>query len=150
LSDKPSIVVLPFVNLSGDPAQEPFSDSLTEELTMAFSQLSRAFVVSRQSAFTYKGKAVKVQDISQDPRVHYVLSGSVRKSDDRMRVCVHLVDAVADGHLWSERYKLTLKDVFTLQDEIVQRILTALRPRFTLILMLSEDGSLPLSDGAKQ
>src|SRR5262245_33308343 len=126
LPDKPSIVVLPFVNLSGDPDQEYFSDGLTEDLITALSKLSGLFVISRNSAFTYKGKAVKVQDVSRQLGVQYVLEGSVRKVGDQVRITAQLVDAAGDYHLWSEHYDRPLHALFALQDEINQKIMTAL------------------------
>jgi adenylate cyclase len=120
LPDKPSIVVLPFVNMSGDPGQEYFSDGLTEDLTSALSRLSGLFVISRNSAFFYKGKAVKMHDLSKELGVKYVVEGSVRKAADQVRVTTQLIDATTDHHLWSERYDRPLTDLFALQDEIVQ------------------------------
>jgi len=120
LPDKPSIVVLPFVNMSKDPEQEYFSDGLTETLTGDLSQISSLFVIARNSAFTYKGKAVKVQDVGREMGVRYVLEGSVQKADQWVRITVQLIDATTGYHLWSEQYDRPLTDLFTLQDEIVQ------------------------------
>jgi adenylate cyclase len=131
LPDKPSIVVLPFVNMSGDPEQEYFSDGLTEDLTSDLSILSGLFVIARNSAFTYKGKAVKVQEVSREMGVRYVLEGSVRKSGDRVRVTAQLIDGTTGGHLWSERYDRPLTDIFSLQDEIRQQLMAALRVKVT-------------------
>jgi adenylate cyclase len=127
LPDKPSIVVLPFVNMSGDPEQEYFSDGITEDLTSDLSKISSLFVVARNSAFTYKGKAVKVQEVGREMGVRYVLEGSVRKADSQVRIAAQLNDATTGGHLWSERYDRPLKDIFALQDEIRQQIVAALR-----------------------
>jgi adenylate cyclase len=127
LPDKPSIVVLPFVNMSGDPGQEYFSDGITEELTASLSRLSSLFVISRNSAFFYKGKAVKMPDLSKELGVKYVLEGSLRKAGDQVRITTQLIDATTDHHLWSERYDRSLKDIFALQDEIVQQIVTTLK-----------------------
>jgi adenylate cyclase len=127
LPDKPSIVVLPFVNLSGDPGQEYFSDGITEELTASLSRLANLFVISRNSAFFYKGKAVKVQDLSRELGVKYVLEGSVRKAANQVRITAQLIDATTDHHLWSERYDRPLQDIFALQDEIAQKIVTTLK-----------------------
>jgi adenylate cyclase len=132
LPDKPSIVVLPFVNMSEDPKQDYFSDGLTEDLTSDLSKISSLFVIARNSAFTYKGKAVKVQDVGREMGVRYVLEGSVRKADSQVRITAQLIDAITGGHLWSERYDRPLKDIFTLQDEIVQKIVTTLRLQLTL------------------
>jgi adenylate cyclase len=125
--DKPSIVVLPFVNLSGDPAQEYFSDGITEDITADLSNLSGFFVIARNSAFTYKGKAVKVQEVSQEMGVRYVLEGSVRKAGEQVRVTAQLIDGPSGGHVWSERYDRPLKDIFAVQDEIVQQLVSTLR-----------------------
>jgi adenylate cyclase len=104
LPDKPSIVVLPFVNMSGDPEQEYFSDGMTEDLITKLSKLSRLFVIARNSAFTYKGKVVKVQEVSRDMGVRYVLEGSARKVENQVRITAQLVDALRDAHLWAESY----------------------------------------------
>jgi adenylate cyclase len=138
LPDKPSIVVLPFVNLSKDPEQDYFSDGLTEVLTGDLTRLSGLFVIARNSAFTYKGKAVKVQDVGREMGVRYVLEGSVLKSGDKLRINAQLIDATTGYHLWSERYDRPLKDIFALQDEIVQKIVTTLK----LQLSLREQGIL--------
>jgi TolB-like protein len=102
--DKPSIVVLPFANMSEDPKQEYFSDGITEDLTRDLSRISSLFVIARNSAFTYKGKATKVQEVSKELGVRYVLEGSVRRADDQVRVTAQLIDATTGYHLWSERY----------------------------------------------
>jgi adenylate cyclase len=136
LPDKPSIVVLPFVNMSKDPEQEYFSDGLTEVLTGDLSTISSLFVIARNSAFTYKGKATNVQAIGKELGVRYVLEGSVQKAADQVRIVVQLVDATTDAHLWSERFDRPFKDIFALQDEIVQKIVTTLK----LQLALQEQG----------
>jgi adenylate cyclase len=127
LPDKPSIVVLPFVNMSGDRDQEYFSDGITEDLTSDLSRVPELFVIARNSAFTYKGKATKVQDVSRELGVRYVLEGSVRKADNRIRITAQLVDATVDYQIWADRYDRPLQDVFALQDEIVQQIIVNLR-----------------------
>jgi len=132
LPDKPSLVVLPFVNMSEDPKQDYFSDGITEDLTTALSQIASLFVIARNSAFTYKGKAVKVQEVSKELGVRYVLEGSVRRANDQVRITAQLIDAATDAHLWAERYDRPLKDIFALQDEIVQKIVTTLKPQLTL------------------
>jgi adenylate cyclase len=132
LPDKPSIVVLPFVNMSGDPEQEYFSDGLTEDLTSDLTRISSLFVIARNSAFTYKGKAVKVQDVGREMGVRYVLEGSVRKADGQVRITAQLIDATTGYHVWSGQYDRPLKDIFALQDEIVQKIVTTLRLQLTL------------------
>src|SRR5262245_5607142 len=127
LPDKPSIVVLPFVNMSGDPSQEYFSDGITEDLTTDLAKVPDLFVIARNSAFTYKGKAVKVQDVSREMGVRYVLEGSVRKADNQVRITAQLVDAVKGTHLWANNYDRELQDIFALQDEIRQQVVTALQ-----------------------
>jgi adenylate cyclase len=131
LPDKPSIAVLPFDNLSGDPKQEYFSDGITDQIITSLSVIPRLFVIARNSTFTYKGKAVKVQKVAEELGVRYVLEGSVQRSEDRMRILVQLIDAVTGRHLWSERYDRDLKDVFELQDEIAMKIMTALQVKLT-------------------
>ncbi len=132
LPDKPSIAIIPFVNMSNDPEQEYFSDGITEDITTDLSRISSLFVIARNSAFTYKGKAVKVQDIGKELGVRYVLEGSVRKVDTQVRITTQLVDTTTGGHLWSQRYDRPLKDIFALQDEIVQQIVTTLKLQLTL------------------
>jgi adenylate cyclase len=114
LPDKPSIAVLPFTNLSDDPEQEYFSDGLTEDLITDLSKLSGLFVISRNSAFTYKGKTTKVQDISRELGVRYVLEGGVRKAGQRVLITAQLIDAPAGHHIWAERYDRELKDIISL------------------------------------
>jgi adenylate cyclase len=132
LPDKPSIIVLPFDNMSKDPEQEYFSDGLTEVLTGDLSKISSLFVIARNSAFTYKGKAVKVQDVGREMGVRYVLEGSVLKADGQVRITAQLIDATTGYHLWSERYDRPLQDIFALQDEIVQKMVTTLNLQLTL------------------
>ncbi|MBI3247526.1 MAG: adenylate/guanylate cyclase domain-containing protein [Deltaproteobacteria bacterium] len=131
LPDKSSIVVLPFTNMSEDSGQDYFSDGITEDITSDLSKISSLFVIARNSAFTYKGKAVKVQDVSREMGVRYVLEGSVRKANDQVRITAQLIDATTGGHLWSERYDRPLKDIFALQDEIRQKIVAALAVKLT-------------------
>jgi adenylate cyclase len=131
MPDKPSIAVLPFTNMSGDPEQEYFSDGITEDLITDLSKISGLFVIARNSVFTYKGKAVKVQDVSRELGVRYVLEGSVRKAGDRVRITSQLVEATTGGHLWAERYDRELKDIFALQDDVTQQIVTALAVQLT-------------------
>jgi adenylate cyclase len=131
LPDKPSIAVLPFANMSNDPSQDYFSDGITEDITTDLSKLASLFVISRNSAFTYKGKAVKVQDISRELGVRYVLEGSVRRSDNQVRITAQLIDATTGEHLWSERYDRPLQDIFIVQDEIRQQIVFALKVKLT-------------------
>ena len=131
LPDKPSIAVLPFVNMSEDPKQEYLCDGLTEDIITALSQVRNMFVIARNSTFTYKDRAVKVQQVAQELGVRYVLEGSVRKSQDRLRITTQLIDAVKGHHLWAERYDRKLGDIFTLQDEITKKILTNLQVEAT-------------------
>ena len=126
LPDIPSIAVLPFVNMSGDPKQEYFSDGLTEQIINGVSKIRNLFVIARNSAFSYKGKAVKVQQVGQELGVGYVLEGSVQKSGERVRVTAQLIDAKTGYHLWSENYDRDLKDIFVLQDEITIKVIDAL------------------------
>ena len=132
LPDKPSIAVLPFVNMSGDPKEEYFSDGMTEEIITALSKSSNLFVISRQSTFTYKGKPVKVKQVSEELGVRYVLEGSVRKAGDKVRITAQLIDALSGHHLWAERYDRDLKDIFALQDEITMKIITAMQVKLTV------------------
>ncbi len=127
LPDKPSIAVLPFVNMSGDKEQEYFSDGITEEIITALSKVPHLFVISRQSTFTYKGQPVKVKQVSEELGVRYVLEGSIRKSGDKVRITAQLIDALTGHHLWAERYDRDLKNIFALQDEITLRIISALQ-----------------------
>ncbi len=127
LPDKPSLMVMPFVNMSKDPDQEYFSDGLTEVLTGDLSKISGLFVIARNSAFTYKGKAVKVQDVGREMGVRYVLEGSVLKADNQVRINTQLIDATTGYHLWSEHYDRPLQNILTLQDEIVQQVIVNLK-----------------------
>ena len=131
LPDKPSIAVLPFVNLSGDPKQEYLSDGITEQIITGLSRLPKLFVIARNSTFAYKGKPVKVQKVAEELGVRYVLEGSVQKSADRIRITVQLIDATTGRHLWVEKYDRDLKDIFALQDEITMKIMTAMRVKLT-------------------
>jgi adenylate cyclase len=126
LPDKPSIAVLPFTNMSDDPKQEYFSDGITEDLITDLSKISGLFVIARNSVFTYKGKPIKIKDVGRQLGVRYVLEGSVRKADDRVRITAQLVDAKTGGHMWAERYDRDLKDIFALQDEVAQKIVSAM------------------------
>jgi adenylate cyclase len=131
LPDKPSIAVLPFDNLSEDPKQEYFSDGLTEEIISALSRIPKLFVIARNSTFTYKDKPVKVQQVSEELGVQYVLEGSVRKAGDEIRVTAQLIDALSGHHLWAERYDRNLSDIFAVQDEITKKIITAMQIKLT-------------------
>jgi adenylate cyclase len=131
LPDRPSIAVLPFTNMSGDPDQEYFSDGMTEDLITDLSKISGLFVIARNSVFTYKGKAVRVEDVGHELRVRYVLEGSVRKANNRVRITAQLVDARTSGHIWAERYDRELEDIFALQDEVTHEIVSALAVKLT-------------------
>jgi adenylate cyclase len=131
LPDKPSIAVLPFVNMSEDPKQEYFSDGLTEEIISTLSRVPKIFVIARNSTFTYKGKPAKVQQVSEELGVRYVLEGSVRKSGDKIRITAQLVDALSGHHLWAEKYDRKIDDIFAVQDEITKKIITAMQIKLT-------------------
>jgi adenylate cyclase len=131
LPDKPSIAVLPFTNMSGDPEQECFGDGMTEDLITDLSKLSGLFVIARNSTFTYKEKSVNVQQVGRELGVRYVLEGSVRKANDRIRITAQLVDAETGGHLWAERYDRNLENIFALQDEVTQKIVSVLAVKLT-------------------
>jgi adenylate cyclase len=129
ISKKPSIAVLPFANMSGDPDQEFFADGLTEDVITELSRFHELLVISRNSAFVYKGKAVKVQEVAREFGVDYVIEGSVRKVGDRVRVTVQLIDAETDRHIWAERYDGELRDIFAIQDEMTRAIVATLPGR---------------------
>jgi adenylate cyclase len=131
LPDEPSIAVMPFVNMSGDPKHEFLCDGITEEIITALSKVPRLFVISKQSTLFYKGKPVKIRQVSEELGVRYVLEGSVQCSGDRVRIAAQLIDALTGRHLWAERYERDLKDLFALQDEIIIKILTAVQVRLT-------------------
>jgi adenylate cyclase len=131
LPDKPSIAVLPFVNMSGDPQQEYFSDGLTEEIITALSKTPKLFVIARNSSSAYKGKTVNVQQVGRELGVKYVMEGSVRRSGNQLRITAQLIDATTGSHLWAERYDRELKDIFATQDEITMKILTSLQVSLT-------------------
>jgi adenylate cyclase len=131
LPEKPSIAVLPFDNLSGDPNQEFFSDGLTEEIITTLSKIPKIFVIARNSTDTYKNRSVKVQKVSEELGVRYVLEGSVRKDGDQTRITAQFIDAIKGHHLWAERYDRDIKDTFAVQEEISKKILTALEVNLT-------------------
>jgi adenylate cyclase len=134
LPDKPSIAVMPFVNMTGDQTQDFFCDGLTESLITALSKVPQLLVIARESTFRYKGKGAKISQVSEELGVQYILEGSVQKAGDRVRVTAQLIDALKGHHLWSERYDRSMKDLFDLQDEITMKILTELQ------VMITEDG----------
>jgi adenylate cyclase len=131
LPTKPSIAVLPFLNMSGDPEQEFFADGITEDLITDLSKASGLFVIARNSSFAYKGRSVKVQEIGRDLGVRFVLEGSVRKAGNRVRITAQLIEAGNGGHLWAERFDRDLTDIFSTQDEVVEKIVGALAVTFT-------------------
>jgi adenylate cyclase len=131
LPDKPSIAVLAFDNLSGDPEQDYIADSISENIITALSYIPELFVIARNSTFTYKGKPVKVQQVAEELGVRYILEGSVLMSEERIRITAQLIDALTGGHIWSERYDRDLKDFFNLLDEITLAIAVALQVELT-------------------
>jgi TolB-like protein/class 3 adenylate cyclase/Flp pilus assembly protein TadD len=131
LPDKPSIIVLPFANMSGDPQQDYFADGMTEDLTTDLSRISGLFVISRNTAFTYKGKAVKPAQVAEELGVRYILEGSVRRGGDQIRINAQLIDALSGGHKWADRYDGSAADIFALQDKVTNAIVDALALRIT-------------------
>ncbi|MDF2766493.1 MAG: adenylate class-3/4/guanylyl cyclase [Rhodospirillales bacterium] len=128
---KTGIVVLPFTNMSGEAEQDYFSDGITEDITTSLSKLSQLLVIARNSAFTYKGRAVKVQQVGAELGVQYVVEGSIRRAGDRVRITAQLIDAGTGGHLWADRYDRDLTDIFALQDEVTREIVAALAVKLT-------------------
>jgi TolB-like protein/class 3 adenylate cyclase/predicted Zn-dependent protease len=131
LPEKPSLAVLPFDNLSGDPSQDYFSDGITESIITALSNVSNLFVIARNSTFTYKGKPVKMQQVAEELGVRYVLEGSVQRSGDRVRITAQLIDALTGHHLWAEQYERHFGDIFVLQDDITEHVTLALQVKLT-------------------
>ncbi len=128
LTDRPSIVVLPFQNMSSEPDQDYFADGMVEEITTTLSRLQELFVVSRNSAFTYKGKAVDVKQVGRELGVRYVLEGSVRKVGNRVRITTQLIDSASGGHLWADKFDGTLEDIFELHDRVAMDVASAVEP----------------------
>jgi adenylate cyclase len=129
LPDKPSIAVLPFENMSGDPAQEYFADGMVEEIITALSRFKWLFVIARNSSFTFKGKAVDIKEVGRRLGVRYVLEGSVRKASGRVRITGQLIDAITGAHIWADRFEHELTDIFVLQDEVTVAVVSAIRPK---------------------
>ncbi len=129
LPDKPSIAVLPFQNMSGDPEQEYFADGMVEDLTTALSRSKSLFVIARNSSFTYKGKAVDIKQVGRELGVRYVLEGSVRKSGNRVRITGQLIDAATGNHLWADRFDSQLEEIFDLQDRVTASVVGAISPK---------------------
>ena len=132
LPDKPSIAVLPFQNMSGDPEQEYFADGMVEEITTAIARLPWLFVIARNSSFTYKGKAVDVKQVGRELGVRYVLEGSVRKAGQQVRITGQLIDTATGAHIWADRIDGTLDDIFELQDQVASSVAGAIEPKLRL------------------
>src|SRR4029077_14202360 len=130
--DMPSVAVMPFQNLSGDPEQEYFADGMVEEIITALSRVRSFFVIARNSTFTYKGKAVDVKQVGRELGVRYVLEGSVRKAGGRVRITCQLIEAATNHHVWADRFEGSLEDVFNLQDSVTESIVGAIEPNLQL------------------
>jgi adenylate cyclase len=129
LPDKPSIAVLPFENMSGDPEQEYFANGMVEEIITALSRFKWLFVIARNSSFTFKGRAVDVKEVGRRLGVRYVLEGSVRKASGKVRITGQLIDALSGAHIWADRFERDLTDVFALQDEVTVAVVSAIQPK---------------------
>jgi adenylate cyclase len=132
LPEKPSIAVLPFQNLSGDPDQEYFADGMVEDITGALSRFKSLFVIARNSSFTYKGKAVDIKKVGRELGVRYVLEGSVRKAGGRVRITGQLIDAITGSHIWADKFDRKFDDVFSVQDEVTEKVVAAIEPKLKL------------------
>ncbi|WP_018261128.1 adenylate/guanylate cyclase domain-containing protein [Methylobacterium sp. WSM2598] len=132
IPDKPSIAVLPFTNMSGDPEQDYFADGVVEEITAALSRVRSFFVIARNSTFTYKGRAVDVREVGRQLGVRYVLEGSVRRSTNRLRIAAQLIDAADGHHIWADRCDAEMADIFDLQDRVTEAVVGAIEPTITL------------------
>src|SRR5205814_233932 len=128
LPNKPSVAVLPFQNMSGDPEQEYFADGMVEEIITALSRIRWLFVIARNSSFTYKGQAVDVKRVGRELGVRYVLEGSVRKGGGRVRITAQLIEAETGAHLWADRFDGSLEDVFDLQDQVATSVAGVIEP----------------------
>jgi adenylate cyclase len=133
LPDKPSIAVLPFQNMSGDPEQEYFADGIVDDIITALTRMRWLFIIARNSTFTYKGRAVDVKQVGRELGIRYVLEGGVRKSANRIRITAQLIDATTGAHIWAERYDRDLTDIFTVQDEITECVAGAIEPELLKI-----------------
>jgi adenylate cyclase len=129
LPERPSIAVLPFENMSGDPEQEYFADGMVEEITTALSRFKWLFVIARNSSFTFKGRAVDIKEVGRQLGVRYVLEGSVRKASGKVRIAGQLIEAVTGAHIWADRFERDLTDIFTLQDEVTVAVVSAIQPK---------------------
>src|SRR5882762_8638450 len=139
LPDKPSIAVLPFENMSGDPEQEYFADGMVEEIITALSRFKWLFVIARNSSFAFKGRAVDIKEVGRRLGVRYVLEGSVRKASGKVRITGQLIDAATGAHIWADRFERDLTDVFTLQDEVTAAVVCASQPK-----LLEQDTATPM------
>src|SRR5204862_642145 len=129
LPDRPSIAVLPFQNMSGDPEQEYFADGIVDDIITALTRMRWLFIIARNSSFTYKGRAVDVKQVGRELGVRYVLEGGVRKSANRIRITAQLIDASTGVHLWADRFEGTLEDIFDLQDLVTASVVGAIAPK---------------------
>src|SRR5437660_987714 len=145
LPDKPSIAVLPFANMSGDPEQEYFADGMVEEIITALSRIRWLFVIARNSSFTYKGQAVDVKQVGRELGVRYVLEGSVRKAGGRVRITPQLIDALSGTHIWADRFDGSLEDVFELQDKVASSVAGAIEPALQAV-ETARSASRPTND----
>jgi len=148
VAERPSIAVLPFVNISGDPEQEYFADGISEDLITGLSKLRWFFVIARNSTFAYKGKAVDVKRAARELGVRYVLEGSVRKGGNRVRITAQLIDAATGNHIWADRYDGELTDIFALQDEITRKVVAAIEPKLLEAEALRSQSRSPEDFGA--
>jgi adenylate cyclase len=129
LPDKPSIAVLPFENMSGDPEQEYFADGMVEEIITALSRFKWLFVIARNSSFTFKSQAIDIKEVGRRLGVRYVLEGSVRKASGKVRITAQLIDAITGAHIWADRFERDLTDIFALQDEVTVAVVSAIQPK---------------------
>ena len=129
IPDKPSIAVLPFENMSGDPEQEYFADGMVEEIITALSRFKSLFVIARNSSFMFKGKAVDIKEVGRRLGVRYVLEGAVRKASGKVRITGQLIDAVTGAHIWADRFERDLTGIFALQDEVTAAVVCAIQPK---------------------
>ena len=129
LPDKPSIAVLPFQNMSGDPEQEYFADGMVDDITTALSRFKSLFVIARNSSFSYKGKSPDIRQVGRDLGVRYVLEGSVRKAGGKVRITGQLIDSATGAHLWADRFEGSLEDIFELQDQVTTSVVGVVAPK---------------------
>jgi TolB-like protein len=132
LPDRPSIAVLPFTNMSGDPGQEYFSDGITEDIITELSRFSSLFVIARNSSFAYKGQAVDLRRVARELGVRYLLEGSIRRAGKRVRITAQLIDSASGNHIWAERYDREIEDIFDLQEDITRNVVTSLAPQIEM------------------